>query len=93
MADKFEWTMAGLIELSNDVLEADCIPLANEVASAARDAAPEDTGEYKGSIHVEIDRRTSEDDWARAKVVAGDPKAAIIESRRSILGRALGSVS
>lgn len=91
--DRFEWNMAGLIELSNDVLEADCIPLANEIESAAVASAPEDTGEYKGSIHVEVDRRTSEDDWARAKVAADDPKAAIIESRRGVLGRALGSVS
>lgn len=90
--DRFQWNMAGLIDLSNDVLEADCIPLAEKVADAARDNAPEATGDYKKSIHVESRKRTSEDDWARAQVVADDDKAAIIESRRGVLGRALGSI-
>lgn len=29
--DEFEWNMQGLIDLSNEVLEADCIPLAKQI--------------------------------------------------------------
>ncbi|MGC3954632.1 MAG: hypothetical protein QM804_10320 [Propionicimonas sp.] len=88
--DRFEWNIAGLIDLSNEVLDADCIPIANEIASTARSIAPADTGEYRDSIHVETDKRTGVNDFAHAYVVADDPKAAIIEARKGILGRAIG---
>lgn len=93
-SDRFEWNMAGLVELSNEVLDEACIPISEKIADAAREFAPVGaTGNYKASIHTEVDRRTGEADWARAKVVADDPKAAILESRQGVLGRALGSVS
>lgn len=89
MSDTFEWNMAGLIELSNDVLDADCIPIAEQVADAARVSAPEKTGDYKRSIHVESRRRTSESDWARAEVVADSDHAAMVEARTGNLAQAL----
>lgn len=93
-ADRFEWNMAGLIDLSNEVLEADCIPLAEKVADAARASAPVgETGDYKGSIHVESDKRTSEGDWAHARVVADSDHAGIVNARTGNLTRALNGVS
>lgn len=90
--DRFEWNMAGLIELSNDVLEADCIPLAKKVADTARSTAPiGETEEYRDSIHVESDKRTGETDWAHAYVVADAPHAGYVEARTGTLLRALNS--
>ncbi|HML52418.1 MAG TPA: HK97 gp10 family phage protein [Propionicimonas sp.] len=90
--DRFEWNMQGLIELSNDVLEADCIPLAKKIADTARSTAPTgDTGDYKASIHVETDKRTGENDWAHAYVVADAPHAGYVEARTGNLLRALNS--
>lgn len=90
--DRFEWNMGGLIELSNDVLEADCIPLAEKVADVARSTAPVgETHQYVDSIHVEVDKRTSEDDWAHARVVAGSDHAGIVNARTGNLTRALNS--
>ena len=92
--DRFEWNMAGLIELSNEVLEADCIPLAEKVAAAARESAPVgETGDYKESIHVTSDKRTGETDWAHAYVVADAPHAGYVEARTGSLSRALNSVN
>lgn len=89
--DRFEWNMAGLIELSNDVLEADCIPLANKIADTARSTAPVADGDYKDSIHIETDKRTGENDWAHAYVVADAPHAGYVEARTGNLLRALNS--
>lgn len=89
--DRFEWNMAGLIELSNDVLEADCIPLAKKIADTARSTAPVADGDYKGSIHIETDKRTGENDWAHAYVVADAPHAGYVEARTGNLLRALNS--
>jgi hypothetical protein len=89
--DRFEWNMAGLIDLSNEVLEADCIPLAKKVADTARSTAPVADGDYKASIHVETDKRTSENDWAHAYVVADAPHAGYVEARTGTLLRALNS--
>ncbi len=90
--DRFEWNMAGLIDLSNEVLEADCIPLAKQVADRARASAPVgETGDYKASIHVETDKRTSEGDFAHAYVVSDSPYAGIVEARTGNLARALNS--
>ena len=93
-ADEFVWNMAGLIDLSNEVLEADCIPLANKVAEAARATAPVGaTHDYVDSIHVESDKRTSEGDWAHAKVVADSDHAGIVNARTGNLTRALNGAS
>ena len=93
--DRFEWNMQGLIDLSNEVLEADCIPLAKKVADTARSTAPvgdsATAGEYRDSIHVESDRRTGEGDWAHAYVVADAPHAGYVEARTGNLLRALNS--
>jgi len=92
--DRFEWNMAGLIELSNEVLESDCLPLAEKVATAGRASAPVgETGDYRDSIHVTSDRRTSEDDFAHAYVVADAPHAGYVEARTGNLSRALNSVN
>lgn len=93
-ADRFEWNMPGLVELSNDALEAWCVPIAEQVEQAAQEAAPVgETGDYKASIHIEKDLRTGPDDFAHVRVVADDDKAAIIEARRGVLGRALSSAT
>ena len=91
--DRFEWNMAELIDLSNEVLEADCIPLAEKVATAARESAPVgETGDYRDGIHVQTDRRTAENDWAHAYVVADAPHSGFVEARTGNLARALNSV-
>ena len=91
--DRFEWNMAGLIDLSNEVLEADCIPLAKKVADVARATAEVKSGAYRDSIHVESDRRTSEDDWAHARVVADSDHAGIVNARTGNLSRSLNGAS
>ena len=92
--DRFEWNMAGLIELSHEVLEADCIPLAEKVAAAARESAPVgETGDYRDGIHVQTDRRTGLNDWAHAYVVADAPHSGFVEARTGNLARALNSVN
>ena len=88
--DEFEWNMQGLIDLSDEVNEADCIPLAEKVADIARSSAPVDSGAYKNSIRVESDRRFGEDDFAHARVVAqAGEYAAFVEARTGNLLRAL----
>lgn len=88
--DEFEWNMQGLVDLSNEVLEADCIPLASKVADIARSNAPiGETREYVDSIHVETDRREGEGDFAHARVVTDSDHSAFVESRTGNLARAL----
>lgn len=90
--DEFRWNMAELVNLTNEVLAADCIPLANQVADRARASAPVgETGDYKASIHVETDKRTSESDFAHAYVVSDSPYAGVVEARTGNLVRALNS--
>lgn len=59
---------------------------AERVAETARSLAPVESGDYRDSIHAEPDP-TSE--RARAKVVADDYKAHILEAKHRTLGRAL----
>lgn len=91
--DRFEWNMDGLIDLSNDVLAADCIPLAEQIADIARSNAPiGETRQYVESIRVESDKRISEDDFAHARVVTDSDHSAFVEARTGNLVRALNQV-
>lgn len=61
---------------------------AEDIASKARATAPVgETGEYQASIGVIEDPTPNR---ARARVVANDDKAAIVESRTRNLGSAIG---
>lgn len=91
MADDFRLNMREIVNLTNEVLEADCVPLANKAAQIARDNAPDATGEYRESIHVEVVPRTGIDDWADAYVVADAPHAGVVEARTGNLTRALNA--
>ena len=62
---------------------------AQRVESAARSAAPVDSGAYHDSIGVEESETSI--GWARAYVVARAPHSHIVESRSGTLARALGS--
>jgi hypothetical protein len=61
--------------------------MAQEAASRAKATAPEETGEYADSIHVEVDETRTR---ARARVVADVEHATVVESRTGNLRRALG---
>lgn len=61
---------------------------AEAVASAARDSAPVDTGDYQNSIGVEVVEHPTR---VVARVKATDPKSLLIESRTGNLARALNA--
>lgn len=63
---------------------------AEEVAAAARSSAPVDTGEYRDSIHVEMDSTPFR---VVAKVVASSDHAMLVESQTGNLSRALRSAT
>ena len=71
--------------LSSPGVRADLRRRAAAVEAAAKASAPVDTGAYRASIHVE-DATT---DRAVVRVVSGDAKAFVIESRTGNLARAL----
>lgn len=58
---------------------------ARPVLAAARSGAPERTGAYKASLHIE----QATTDRAVVRIVSNDPKALLVESRTGILARAL----
>lgn len=62
---------------------------AEEVAAAARAAAPVDTGAYRDSITVRMKSSATRN---VALVVAEDPKSLLIESKTGNLVRALNQV-
>ena len=85
--------LAGLVDISNQVNESVCKPIAEKVAERARASAPVESGAYRDSIHVLSDARTGVDDWAHTRVVATDSKALFVESRTGNLARALTGTS
>lgn len=91
MAD-FQLNMATLIEIANEVNERTCRPMAEATADRARAAAAEfaESGEYRDSIFVEVQPRTSVKGWARTIVGSSAPYAGRVESRHGTLSRALG---
>lgn len=80
----------GLIAIANEVNEAVCKPIADDVAARAKASAKRDTGDYAESIHVETDPRTGAADFAHQRVVASNWKASILEARNGTLSKALG---
>jgi len=85
--------LAELIEISNAVNEQACRPIAEQIADEARALAESFSvsHDYQNSIHVEVDPRTGEDDWARSRVVATAPYSMQVESRHGVLARAMGA--
>ncbi|KEP75841.1 hypothetical protein HR12_20785 [Microbacterium sp. SUBG005] len=63
---------------------------ANNVADIARTDAPVASGEYRDSIHVEVEQT---DEGVVATVVADVRHAMIVESREGTLARALGKAA
>lgn len=63
---------------------------AEAVADAAIASAPVKTGNYRDSIHVEVDE-SPVDGRARARVVASAPHAHLVEARTGNLARALNA--
>ena len=60
---------------------------AQKVLSRARGLAPVDTGEYRGSIRLEVDQT----DRMVVRVVATDRKSNVIEHEHAVLAKALGA--
>lgn len=63
---------------------------AGEVRDIARADAPVDSGEYRDSIHVEVEQTR---DGVVATVIADVRHAMIVESREGTLARALGKAA
>lgn len=63
---------------------------AGEVRDIARADAPVDSGEYRDSIHVEVEQTR---DGVVAIVIADVRHAMIVESREGTLARALGKAA
>lgn len=88
MAD-FDLKFPGLIEIANQVNQAVCRPLAESVASRAKSGVHAVSGGYADGIHVEVEPRTSKDDFAHSRVVASAPHSMVVEARTGNLARAL----
>lgn len=58
---------------------------ASRVLSAAQSAAPVESGEYQGSLHLETDHT----DRMVVRVVADAPHALVVEARDGVLARAI----
>jgi hypothetical protein len=85
--------MAELIEISNEVNEKVCKPIAEQTLEEARALAEEFTvtGGYRDTLRVETDTRTGVDDWAHSRVVSGVRYGHIVEAKHGTLARALGT--
>lgn len=92
MGADFKLNMAELVAIANATNEQVCKPLAEAIASRARDLAEgiSVTGAYRDSITVDGDARDGIDDWAHSRVITNSPYAMRVESRHGILGRAAG---
>ena len=78
-------------ELGNSApVERIVVGAAEDAASVARSTAPVDSGEYRDSIHVEVDRAAHR---VVAKVVASSDHSMLVESQTGNLSRALRSVT
>lgn len=88
MARRIQLDHSGMAEmLASSGVRAELTRRAQEIANAARQNAPVNTGAYRDSIHVEQTR--GKDGRARVDVVASDWKADIIEARLRVLGAAI----
>ncbi|QLD10894.1 HK97 gp10 family phage protein [Microbacterium oleivorans] len=82
---------AGLAEIARSASVRDLVTdAAAAVVDAAQSDAPVLTGEYRDSIHVEVEQTP---DGPVATVVADVPYAMVIESREGVLARAVGKVA
>ncbi|TDW31021.1 HK97 gp10 family phage protein [Cryobacterium psychrophilum] len=78
-------------ELGNSAqVERIVVGAAEDAAGVARSTAPVDSGEYRDSIHVEVDRAAHR---VVAKVVASSDHSMLVESQTGNLSRALRSVT
>lgn len=66
------------------------VDAADDVRDIARSDAPVLTGEYRDSIHVEVEQTR---EGVVARVVADVPYALFVESREGTLGRALNKAA
>lgn len=84
--ERFRLNHAGMAEmLKSGEMAAEMHNRAESVASAARSAAPVDSGAYRGSIRVE-DATT---DRAVGRVIADVDYALVVEAKTRTLGTAL----
>lgn len=85
---RVELSSAGVRALLTDPgVRAELARHAAAVESAAKSAAPVDTGEYRNSIH----RESVTTDRAVERVVASAPHARVVEARTGTLARALNA--
>ena len=83
--------LAELIDISNEVNESVCKPIGAKVLAAAKAAAPAESGNYRDTLRLEVDKRTGSNDWAHVRVVSGAKYGMQVESKHGTLARALGS--
>lgn len=81
-------TLDGILR-SPKVVEA-TREVAQRGLDAARASAPEDSGDYRRALHLERRESRYRTVW---RVVGGDAKTLLIESKLGVLARALKSLS
>lgn len=87
MARNVRMNIKGLREvLKSTEMQAALQDVAEPIASRARSAAPVASGEYRDSIHVEVEVHRN---VAVARVVADAPHALLVEAKTGNLARAL----
>lgn len=87
MGAGFRLNSGGVQELlDGDVADDACRPYAEQVEGRAIANAPQDSGEYMASIHIEVDHT----DRLVYRVVADAEHAMAVEARTGNLARALG---
>lgn len=85
-ATRFRLNFAGVGQLlRSSGMAAEMRSRAENVAAAARSAAPVDTGEYRDSITVE----TATTDRAVGRCVATAPHSLVVEARTRVLGSSI----
>lgn len=84
----FKLNLAGIRAIKKSAEVTDAVRSASDkIAGTARANAPVDSGEYRSSIHVEMD--THPISGSVGHIVASSDHALIVESRTGNLGRSL----
>lgn len=88
MAVRVKLISRGMQQLLNDDgVERFLVGRMEQVESAAKSSAPVETGEYRDSIHLEVDHT----DRVVVRVIADAPHALGVEASTGNLTRALGA--
>jgi hypothetical protein len=86
------WNESEFVAISNAVLDAVVAPAAEAMAERARSIADTfaQSGTYRDSIEVVVDRRPGVDGWGRAIVTTRVGYGMQVEARHGVLAKAAG---